>query len=149
MGKTPAIFKKGWNPKLPEDTLRNDLIDINATASDLEIMLDKAKNYEKQRINDALDYAKHKWEKSHKVPELKVGDLVPVSNMSLHNIKGPKKLKYSYVGPFFIFFLHVTNEVQVELSGGLENKHPSFPLSLMKPYQPAENKLFPLRHQLL
>ncbi|MBW0574201.1 hypothetical protein O181_113916 [Austropuccinia psidii MF-1] len=35
--------------------------------------------------------------------------------------------------------------VQVELSGGLENKHPTFPVSLIKTYQPTEKELFPLR----
>ncbi|MBW0572882.1 hypothetical protein O181_112597 [Austropuccinia psidii MF-1] len=39
-----------------------------------------------------------------------------------------------------------TNAVQVELSGELENKHPTFPVSLIIPYQPAEKELFPLRN---
>ncbi|MBW0569883.1 hypothetical protein O181_109598 [Austropuccinia psidii MF-1] len=32
-GKTPAMLEKGWNPKLPADTLKKDLIDIHPTAS--------------------------------------------------------------------------------------------------------------------
>ncbi|MBW0464300.1 hypothetical protein O181_004015 [Austropuccinia psidii MF-1] len=32
-GQTPAILEEGWNPRLPEDTLRKNLIDINPTAS--------------------------------------------------------------------------------------------------------------------
>ncbi|MBW0506943.1 hypothetical protein O181_046658 [Austropuccinia psidii MF-1] len=59
----------------------------------------------------------------------------------------PKKLEDSYVGPFVIVALHGTNEVQVELSGELENKHPTFPVILIKPYQPTEKELFPLRTQ--
>ncbi|MBW0542014.1 hypothetical protein O181_081729 [Austropuccinia psidii MF-1] len=66
--------------------------------------------------------------------------------MNFNNIKGPKKLKDSYVGPFVIAALHVINAVQVELSGELENKHPTFPVSLIKPYQPTEKELFPLRN---
>ncbi|MBW0499488.1 hypothetical protein O181_039203 [Austropuccinia psidii MF-1] len=31
-GQTPSMLKKGWNPRLPEDTLRKDLIDIHPTA---------------------------------------------------------------------------------------------------------------------
>ncbi|MBW0521757.1 hypothetical protein O181_061472 [Austropuccinia psidii MF-1] len=75
-GQTPAMLEKGWNPRLPEDTLRKDLIEIPPTA------------------------------------------------------------------------LHGTNAVQVELSGELENKHPTFPLSLIKPNQPADKKLFPLRNPI-
>ncbi|MBW0570040.1 hypothetical protein O181_109755, partial [Austropuccinia psidii MF-1] len=87
-----------------------------------------------------------KWDKSHKVPDFKVGNLVLVSTLNFDNIKGPKKLKDSYVGPFVIVALHGTNAVQVELSGELENKHPTFPVSLINPYQPADKELFPLRN---
>ncbi|MBW0569376.1 hypothetical protein O181_109091, partial [Austropuccinia psidii MF-1] len=57
-----------------------------------------------------------------------------------------RKLKDSYVGPFVIVSLHGTNAVQVELSGELENKHPTFPVSLIKPYQPADKEFFPVRN---
>ncbi|MBW0553625.1 hypothetical protein O181_093340 [Austropuccinia psidii MF-1] len=145
-GKTPAMLEKGWNPKLLADTLKKDLIVIHPTASSFKIILDKVKNNAKQSMNDAFDYAKQKWDKSHKVPDFKVGDLVPVSTSNLNNIKVPKKLKDSYVGAFVIVALHGTNAAQVELSGELENKHPTFPVSLIKPYQPAEKELFPLRN---
>ncbi|MBW0559153.1 hypothetical protein O181_098868 [Austropuccinia psidii MF-1] len=75
-----------------------------------------------------------------------VGDLVLVSPLNVNYIKGTKKLKASYVVPFVIVALHGTNAVHVELSGELENKHPTFPVSLIKPYQPTEKKLFPLRN---
>ncbi|MBW0498306.1 hypothetical protein O181_038021 [Austropuccinia psidii MF-1] len=145
-GQTPAMFAKGWNPILPEDTLSKDLLEIHPMASSFKIMLDKVKHHEKQSMNDAFDFAKQKWEKSHKVPDLKVGDLVLVSIMNFNNIKGPKKLKDSYVGPFVIVALHGTNAVEVQLSGELENKHPTFPISLIKPYQPADKELFPSRN---
>ncbi|MBW0485472.1 hypothetical protein O181_025187 [Austropuccinia psidii MF-1] len=38
-GKTPSILEKGWNLKLPEDTLRKDAIDIHSTASIFKILL--------------------------------------------------------------------------------------------------------------
>ncbi|MBW0515938.1 hypothetical protein O181_055653 [Austropuccinia psidii MF-1] len=44
-GQTPAMLEKGCNPRLPEDTLRKYLIDINPTSSRLRIMLDKVKYY--------------------------------------------------------------------------------------------------------
>ncbi|MBW0553624.1 hypothetical protein O181_093339 [Austropuccinia psidii MF-1] len=145
-GQTPAMLEKGWNPRLPEDTLRKYMIDIHCTASSFKIMLDKVKHHEKQRMNDAFEYAKQKWDKSNKVPYFKVGDLALVSTLNFNNIKGAKQLKDSYVGPFVIVALHGTNAVQVELSGELENKHPTFPVSLIKPYQPTDKELFPLRN---
>ncbi|MBW0591625.1 hypothetical protein O181_131340 [Austropuccinia psidii MF-1] len=139
-GQTPAMLEKGLNPRLPADPLSRDLIDIHPTASSFKIMLDKVKHHAKQSMNakqsmdDAFDYAKQKWDKSHKVPDFKVGDLVLVSTLNFNNINGPKKLKDSYVGPFVIVALHGTNAVQVELSGELEKKNPTFPVSLIKPY---------------
>ncbi|MBW0476407.1 hypothetical protein O181_016122 [Austropuccinia psidii MF-1] len=146
-GQTPAMLEKGWNPRLPADTLRKDLIDIHPTASSFKIISDKVKHHAKQSMTDAFDYAKQKWVKSHKVPDFNVVDLVLVSTLNFHNIKGPKKLEDSYVGPFVIVELHGTNAVQVELSGELENKHCTFLVSLIKPYQPADKELFPLSNQ--
>ncbi|MBW0528747.1 hypothetical protein O181_068462 [Austropuccinia psidii MF-1] len=57
-GQTPAMLEKGWNPRLPADTLRKDLIDIHPTASRFKLMLDKVKHHAKQSINDAIEYAK-------------------------------------------------------------------------------------------
>ncbi|MBW0587409.1 hypothetical protein O181_127124, partial [Austropuccinia psidii MF-1] len=79
-------------------------------------------------------------------PDFKVGDLVLVSTLNFDNIKGPKKPKDCYVGRFAIVASHGTNAVQVELSGELENKHPTFRVSLINPYQPADKELFPLRN---
>ncbi|MBW0528403.1 hypothetical protein O181_068118 [Austropuccinia psidii MF-1] len=87
-----------------------------------------------------------KWDKIDKVPDFKVGDLVLVSTLNFDNIKGPKELKDSYVRPVVIVTLHGTNAVQMELSGELKNRHPTFPVSLIKSYQPAEKELFPLRN---
>ncbi|MBW0492949.1 hypothetical protein O181_032664 [Austropuccinia psidii MF-1] len=111
------MLEKGWNPRLPGDILRKDFIDIQNESASFKMMHDKVKQHAKQSMNDAFDYAKQKWDKSHKVPDLKVGELVLVSTLDFNNIKVPKKLKYSYLGPFVIVPLHVTNAVQVELSG--------------------------------
>ncbi|MBW0461264.1 hypothetical protein O181_000979 [Austropuccinia psidii MF-1] len=136
------MLDKGWDTILPAETLRKDLIEIHPKASSSKSMLEKVKHNAKQRMNVPFDYEKQKWDKSHKGTELKVGDLVLVPTFNFNNIKGPKKLKDSYVGPFVIVALHGTNGVQVELSGVLENKHPTFPVRLIKPYQPAEKEFF-------
>ncbi|MBW0540430.1 hypothetical protein O181_080145 [Austropuccinia psidii MF-1] len=146
IGQTPAMLEKGLNPRLQEDTLRKDLIEIHPKSSSFKKILDKVKHHEKQSLNDDFDYEKQKLHKSYKVPDFKVGDLVLVSTLNVNNIKGPKKLKDYYVGPFVIVALHETHAVQVELSGELKNKHHTFPVSLIKPYQPANKEFFPLRN---
>ncbi|MBW0583243.1 hypothetical protein O181_122958 [Austropuccinia psidii MF-1] len=96
------MLEKGWNPRLPPDTLSKDLIDINPTASSFKITLDKVKHHAKQSRKDAFDYAKQNWDKGHNIPGFKLGDLVLVSTLNFNNIKGQKKPKDSYVGPFSI-----------------------------------------------
>ncbi|MBW0559493.1 hypothetical protein O181_099208 [Austropuccinia psidii MF-1] len=107
-GKTPAMLEKGWNSRLPYDTLKKDLVDIHPTSSSFNIILDKGRHHEN---------------------------------------RCPKKLKYSFSGPFMIKALHGTNSVQLELTGELMNKHPTFPVSLINPYSSIENELFPLRNK--
>ncbi|MBW0496581.1 hypothetical protein O181_036296 [Austropuccinia psidii MF-1] len=140
------MLGKGWNLKLPVDTLKKDLVDIHPSASRFKFFLDKVRHHAKQSMNDSFQYAKQKWNKSHKNPEFKVGDFILVSTLSFHNIKGPKKLKDSFAGPFIIKALHGKNAVQVELSGELENKHQNFPVSLVKHYNSTDKELFPLRN---
>ncbi|MBW0579168.1 hypothetical protein O181_118883 [Austropuccinia psidii MF-1] len=43
--------------------------------------------------------------------------------------------------------LHGPNAVQLELTGELMNKHPAFPVSLIKPYSSSDKELFPLRNK--
>ncbi|MBW0575484.1 hypothetical protein O181_115199 [Austropuccinia psidii MF-1] len=98
-------------------------------------------------MQDSFKYAKERWDKSHKPPDFKIGDLVLVSTLHFNNLKGPKKLKYSFAGPFMIKALHGPNAVQLELTGELMNKHPTFPVSLIKPYSSSDKELFPLRNK--
>ncbi|MBW0499587.1 hypothetical protein O181_039302 [Austropuccinia psidii MF-1] len=65
-----------------------------------------------------------------------------------HENRCPRKLKDSFAGPLMIKALHGTNAVQLELTGELMNKHPNFPVSLIKTYSSSDNELFPLRNKL-
>ncbi|MBW0528996.1 hypothetical protein O181_068711 [Austropuccinia psidii MF-1] len=38
-GKTPAMLEKCWNPRIPYDTLKKNLVDIHPTASSFKLML--------------------------------------------------------------------------------------------------------------
>ncbi|MBW0585115.1 hypothetical protein O181_124830 [Austropuccinia psidii MF-1] len=97
-------------------------------------MLDKARNHADRCMQDSFKYEKERWEESDKAPYFKVGDLVLVSYLSFNNIKDPKKFKDSFVGTFMIRELHGPNSVKQELTGELTNKHPNFPVSLIKTY---------------
>ncbi|MBW0490107.1 hypothetical protein O181_029822 [Austropuccinia psidii MF-1] len=67
-GRTPAMLEKGWNPKLPVDTLKKNLVSIHPTASSFNLLLDKLRHHENKSMNDAFEYSKLKWDKSHKTP---------------------------------------------------------------------------------
>ncbi|MBW0521356.1 hypothetical protein O181_061071 [Austropuccinia psidii MF-1] len=117
------MLERGWNPKLPVDTLKKDLVDIHPTSFRFRLLLEKVRNNANKSMNDAF------------------------SALNLNNIKGPKKLKDSFAGPFIIKALHGTNAVKVELSGELENKHPTFPVSLVNHYTSSDKELFLLRNE--
>ncbi|MBW0464690.1 hypothetical protein O181_004405 [Austropuccinia psidii MF-1] len=98
-------------------------------------------------MKNYFKYSKERWDKSHNPPDFKIGDLVLVSILKLNEIKGRKKLKYSFEGPFMIRALHVPNAVQLELTGELMSKHPDLSVSLRKPYRSSDEELFPLRNR--
>ncbi|MBW0514241.1 hypothetical protein O181_053956 [Austropuccinia psidii MF-1] len=85
--QTTAILEKGWNPKLPQDSLRKDLVEINNTAASFKGMLDKARKNSVRCMGDSFAYYKDKWDKSHATPDFKVGDLVLVPTSKFNNIK--------------------------------------------------------------
>ncbi|MBW0586221.1 hypothetical protein O181_125936 [Austropuccinia psidii MF-1] len=137
--QTPAILEKGWNPKLPQDYLRKELIEIHPTAASFKGMLDKARKHAVRYMEDSFAYAKDRWDKSHATLDFKVGDLVLVSTTNFTNIKGCTNLKESFAGPFV---------VEVELSEELSNKHPTFPVSVINPYKYSDAEKFPLRNKV-
>ncbi|MBW0554595.1 hypothetical protein O181_094310 [Austropuccinia psidii MF-1] len=141
------MLEKGWNPRLPYDTLKNDLVDIHSTPSSFKLMLDKARHHANRCMQDFFMYAKKRWDKSHRPPDFEIGDLVPVSTPNFKNIKGPNKMKDSFSGPFMIKALYGPNAVQIELTGELMNKHPASPVSLIKPYCSSDKEQFPRRNK--
>ncbi|MBW0535360.1 hypothetical protein O181_075075, partial [Austropuccinia psidii MF-1] len=146
--QAPATLEKGWNPKLPQDSLGKDLVEIHPTAASFNGMLDKASKHAVRFMEDSFSYAKAKWDKSHATPDFNVGDLVLVSTTNFNNIKECKKLKEFFAGTFVIEALHGENAVELELSEELSNKHPTFPVSLIKPYKSSDAERFPLRNKV-
>ncbi|MBW0542428.1 hypothetical protein O181_082143 [Austropuccinia psidii MF-1] len=96
-------------------------------------MLYKARHHSKQLMQDSFKYSNEGWDKNHKPPDFKVGELVSLSTLKFDNIKYSKKFKDSFAVPFMIRALNGPNSVQLELTGELMNKHQAFPVSQMKP----------------
>ncbi|MBW0530663.1 hypothetical protein O181_070378 [Austropuccinia psidii MF-1] len=136
------MLEKGRNPRIPYDTLKNDLVDINQKASSFKLMLYKERHHANRFMQDSFKYANKRWDKSHKPPEFKTGDLFLVPTLNFNNIKGPNKLKDSFAIPFMIKPLHGPNYVQLELTSELMNKNPAFPVGLIKPYSSSDKELF-------
>ncbi|MBW0589677.1 hypothetical protein O181_129392 [Austropuccinia psidii MF-1] len=147
--QNPSILEKGWNPKLPQDSLRKELVEIHPTAASFEVILEKARKHAVRCLEDSFAYSKDKRDKSNATPDFKVGDLVLESTTNFNKIKGCKNLKDSFAGPFVIRVLHGENAVEVELSEELSNKHPTFPVSLIKPYKSSDAEKFPLKNKVL
>ncbi|MBW0590756.1 hypothetical protein O181_130471 [Austropuccinia psidii MF-1] len=96
-------------------------------------------------IAEAKEYNKQRWDKSHMEPNFKEGDQVLVSTLNFNNLKGPKKMRDSFVGPFTIIKLIGEDAVEVKLTEEFSRKHPVFPVSLVKPYFKTEEDKFPSR----
>ncbi|MBW0506877.1 hypothetical protein O181_046592 [Austropuccinia psidii MF-1] len=60
-------------------------------------------------------------------PDFREGDQVCVSTLSLQNLKRPKKMRESFVGPFTIIKLIGKNAMEVKLTEEFCRKHPVFP----------------------
>ncbi|MBW0542270.1 hypothetical protein O181_081985 [Austropuccinia psidii MF-1] len=148
-GKTPALVEKGWNPLLPVYHLKKNLLTIHPTAKDFHDMWKRACDTAAKGIAEGKDYNKQRWHKKHMEPEFKEGDQVLVSTLNFNNLKGPKKMRDSFVGPFTIIKLVGRNAGEVKLTEEFFRKHPVFPVSLVKPYFQTEEGKFPSRKKIL
>ncbi|MBW0464833.1 hypothetical protein O181_004548 [Austropuccinia psidii MF-1] len=81
-GKTPKMLEKGWNPTLPYDTLTKELVNIHLKERILKIVLQKVRNHPNRCMQDPFKYSKERWNRSHKPPDFKIGNLVLVSTLN-------------------------------------------------------------------
>ncbi|MBW0509271.1 hypothetical protein O181_048986 [Austropuccinia psidii MF-1] len=144
-GKTPELVEKGWNPLLPVDHLNKNLLTIHPTAKEFHEMRRRACDTAAKCIAEAKEYYKQTWDKSHMEPDFKEGSQVLVSTLNFNNLKGPKKMRDSFLGPFTIINLVSKNVVEVKLTEEFSRKHPVFPVSLVKPYFQTEEVNLPSR----
>ncbi|MBW0490384.1 hypothetical protein O181_030099 [Austropuccinia psidii MF-1] len=80
-------------------------------------------------------------------PDFKEGDKVLVSTLKFNNLKGPNKMRDSFVGPFNIIKWIGRIAVEVRLTEEFSKKHPVFPVSFAKPYFQTGEDRFPSRNK--
>ncbi|MBW0574044.1 hypothetical protein O181_113759 [Austropuccinia psidii MF-1] len=139
------MVEKGWNPLLPVDHLKNNLLTIHPTAKDFRDKWKSACDTASRCIAEAKEYNKQRGDKSHMEPDFKEGDKVLVSTLNFNNLRGPKTMRDSFLGPLTIIRLVGKNEVVVKLRDQFSRKHPVFPVSFLKPYFQTEEDKFPSR----
>ncbi|MBW0521121.1 hypothetical protein O181_060836 [Austropuccinia psidii MF-1] len=144
-GKSPSLVEKGSNPLSPVDHLKKNLLTIHPTAKGVYEMWKRACDTAAKGIAEAKGYHKQRYDKTHMEPYFKQGDQVLVSTLNFNNLKGPKKMRESFVGPFTIIILIGRNAVVVRLTEEFSSKHPVFPVSLVNPYFHKGDGKFPSR----
>ncbi|MBW0461405.1 hypothetical protein O181_001120 [Austropuccinia psidii MF-1] len=80
-------------------------------------------------------------------PDFKEWDQVLVSILNFIKLKGPKKMRNLFVGPFTIIKLIGNNAVEVRITEEFSRKNPVFPVNLVKPYFQTGKDKFPFRNK--
>ncbi|MBW0557433.1 hypothetical protein O181_097148 [Austropuccinia psidii MF-1] len=111
-GKSCSLVEKGWNPQFPVDHLKKNLLTIHPTAKELFEMWKRDCDTAARCIPEAKEYNKRRWDKPHMEPDFKEGDHVRVSKLNFNNLRVPKKMRDSFVGPFTIIKLIGKNAVE-------------------------------------
>ncbi|MBW0593174.1 hypothetical protein O181_132889, partial [Austropuccinia psidii MF-1] len=125
--KAPALAEKGWNTLFTVDHLKKNCLTIHPTAKDFHQMGKRSCDTAAKCIPEEKEYNKYRWDKSHMEPDFKEGDQVLVSSLSFNNLKGPKKMRDSFLGLFTIIKLIGKNTVEVKITEEFSRKHSVFP----------------------
>jgi hypothetical protein len=131
---SPFELEKGWVPFMPRDAVMSKSVSIHLSAEAFRIMMASAEAKAEECVAKAVIYNKERWDKCHKKPDIKIGDLVLISTLNFNNLGGNRKLKDSFVGPFVVQKFHGNNAVEVVLTGEFSQKHPTFLISLVKKF---------------
>ncbi|MBW0534474.1 hypothetical protein O181_074189 [Austropuccinia psidii MF-1] len=120
--RSPSIMEKGWCPLLSVDHLNRNFLAIHPTAKDLYYMCKRECDTEARFLAEEKEYNKQRYDKTHKEPEFSGNDQVLVSTLSFSNLKGPKKMRDSFLVPFTIIRLIGKDAVEVKLTEEFSRK---------------------------
>ncbi|MBW0512534.1 hypothetical protein O181_052249 [Austropuccinia psidii MF-1] len=96
-GKSPSLVKRGWNPLLPVDPLKSNLLNIHTIAKDFHVMWKRTCDTAAKCIAEAKEYNKKRYDQTHMEPDFKEGDQVLVPTLNFNKLKEPKKIRRSFV----------------------------------------------------
>ncbi|MBW0467083.1 hypothetical protein O181_006798 [Austropuccinia psidii MF-1] len=116
------------------DHWKKNLLAIHPTAKDFHYIWKRECDTAGRCIAEGKDYNKQSYDKTHMEPDFKEGEQVLVSAPNFNNLKGPKKMGDSLLGPLTIIKLIGENAVEVRLTEKFSRKHLVVPVSLVKPY---------------
>ena len=100
--------------------------------------MDNFRQHNAQCIEDATAFNTERWDKTHKEPELKVGDLVLTSPVRFNKITCPNGIRKSFFGTFVVEFIHSDNYVTAMLTEGYSRKNSTSPVIILQPYHKLE-----------
>ncbi|MBW0581519.1 hypothetical protein O181_121234 [Austropuccinia psidii MF-1] len=69
-GKSPSLEEKGWNPLLPVDHLKKNLLTIHPMAKDFHDTWKNRCDTSSKCISESNRYFKQRWDKSHMEPDV-------------------------------------------------------------------------------
>jgi hypothetical protein len=70
--EVPYILERGWETRMPKDTMNAHLPHVHPTALDFKKILDAANAHAAECVQQAAEYSKARWDKSHKEPNFKI-----------------------------------------------------------------------------
>ena len=140
-------MERGYIPNAPRVLLNSKLgkLDIHPASSSFSHMQAMARAHAEDCIEQAFQYEKNRWDKTHKESDIEVGDQVLLSTINFNNLNTNIKLKDPFVGPFIVLKNVGPNTLELDLYGPYTRKHPVFPISLVKKYYSSGEIIFPSR----
>lgn len=63
--EAPYVLERGWIPRMPTDTLNDQLPHVHPTALDFKKMLDLANQHAEKCVQESVEYNKKRWNKTH------------------------------------------------------------------------------------
>ncbi|MBW0489743.1 hypothetical protein O181_029458 [Austropuccinia psidii MF-1] len=92
--QTPAILEKGWNPRLPQDSLRKSLVGIHRPDSSFKGILEKARKHSARCMEDSFSYSKDKWDKNNILLQTPKWNIyyfyLPLTSITSRDVRSPK-----------------------------------------------------------
>lgn len=140
-GQVPYILERGYCPRTPADVLSESCglkpLKVDMKAGQWAQAVKDAQTRARDSIKHAFDYAKSRWDKSHKEVVYRPGDEVRRSTRFFDFVGTQTKLKPAWIGPISVRGMKGPDAVEVDLPLQYKSRHPVFPVSLTELHKPS------------